>query len=115
MSQHRYAAQLVMRHEDGGSILSSGPVTAATMSGAALPDERVSEIRGRVEALGFAVEAGDATTLSITGPRERFAEVFGLEADPARAAAGAHATRLPEGLTGYVADVFVPQAPTAFP
>lgn len=111
----RGTAQLVMRREDGGSVLSGGPVTAGSLGSVELPQARVDEIARRVEALGFGVEAGDRTTLAISGPRERFASVFGLEVAPPAGVSAAHATRIPDELEPFVADVIVPPAPTTFP
>ncbi len=112
-------AQLVMRREDGRSILDlEGPVTAASRQRMAgdLPEARVAEIRARLEAAGFTVEGGNANTLSVSGPARLFAEVFGLDPGAAGAAGvPAHAARIRADLEPYVADVFVPPPPEFFP
>ena len=112
----RITAQLIMRRKDGRSILDlKGPVTAASPNRTAgdLPEDRIAEVRKRLEAAGFAVEGGNANTLSISGPRALFTEVFGLASDASGMAA--QATRIREDLAPYVADVFVPPPPELFP
>lgn len=111
-----FTAQLVMRSADGRSIFDApGPLTAQTVHDFDLPEQRIAEIRTRIEALGFSIPAGNANTLSISGPRALFAEVFGMEVGAERGNIGVHATRIPEELTDEIADVFVPPAPELFP
>lgn len=98
-----FAAQLVMRREDGRSILDSGS------SGGAVSPARAAEIRGRLAAMGFTVAAGNLDTLSLTGPPALFAEAFGLVPGVREAA------RIPEALRPFVAAVFVPPPPQFLP
>jgi hypothetical protein len=112
MADAAMIAQVVMRGADGRSILDiEGPLTAAAPDRTAgdLPEARVEEIRGRLEALGFAVEAGDAAALSVTGPAALFAELFGLEPGMTEA------PRIPEDLAPFLAAVMVPPPPEFFP
>ncbi|SPH23634.1 hypothetical protein DEA8626_02700 [Defluviimonas aquaemixtae] len=112
-------AQLVMKREDGRSILDlKGPVTAASdnLTAGDLAEDRVAEIRKRLSELGFTIEAGNLNTLSVTAPQSHFTDVFGLDA--ARAVAQgteAHAARIRPDLEPYVADVFVAPPPEFFP
>lgn len=108
-TQDKAAAQLVMKREDGQSILStagSGDVTA----------ERAAIIRSRLQELGFTVETGNLNTLSITGTDKQFEESFGISPLSAlNEGRAAHATRQPDSLKDLVADVFVTPSPDYFP
>jgi hypothetical protein len=111
-------AELVMRREDGRSILDlEGPVTAGSEQREAgdLPPERIAEIRKRLEQAGFTVEGGNANTLSISGAPALFAEVFGLDPAAPGATDGAHATRIRRDLEPFVAECFVTAPPDFFP
>lgn len=112
-------AQLVMRRADGTSILDlKGPLTALSPERTAgdLPEDRVRDIRKRLEGLGFTIAAGSLNTLSVSGPPALFLDVFGLDAATATArGTEAHATRIGEDLEPFVADVFVAPPPEFFP
>lgn len=111
-----FSAQLVLKREDGTSILDSGePVTAAVIAQFMVPEDRIVFVRGELEKIGFNIPEGNATTLSVVGPRELFVEVFGLEVGIAESGVAAHATRIPDELSDHVADVFVTPAPELFP
>lgn len=119
MGQDKETAQVVMKRADGRSLYDiEGPVTAASpdRTAAFLDEARVADIRARLEARGFAIEGGDRATLSVSGPAELFVETFGLDPAGAReGGAAAHATRIPDALAPFVADVFVEPGPTFFP
>ncbi len=110
-------AQLVMKREDGSSILDAGqPSTSENIGQAGLPEDRIARIRGRVEALGFVVSAQDPNTLSISGARELFDNVFAMEPGSAdEPSTGLHAGGIPSELSDFVADVFVTPGPEFFP
>jgi hypothetical protein len=111
-----FHAQLVMRREDGRSILDSGEAGRSAAAGELdVSAERAAAVRKRLEALGFRVTAGNLNTLSISGRRDRFAETFGMEADAAGKGSAAHATKIPDELSESVADVFVPPSPEFYP
>lgn len=111
-----FAAQLILKRADGGSILDAeGPITAETLARFRVPDDRIAFVRAELERMGFDVPQGDATSLSVTGPRELFATVFGLEAAAASSNVAAHATRIPDELSGHVADVVITPRPELFP
>ncbi|WP_424928239.1 hypothetical protein [Amaricoccus tamworthensis] len=101
-------AQLVMIRDDGSSILEDGPSLKDTSP------ERRTAISARLESLGFQVVTGDGNTLSISGSADRFAEVFGLDAKLLHHGLAASASKIPEQLEPYVADVFVPPTPELF-
>lgn len=111
----RITAQVVMRREDGGSILDLGPVTAESADRTAgdLPADRIAEIRRRLEAEGLTVDSGNANTLSVSGPEAVFARLFGLDT-AAKGAEAATAARIPADLAPFVAAVFVPPPPEPF-
>ena len=111
-----FSAQLVLRAEDGTSILDAeGPVTSEIVARFAVPEERIAFVRAALQKLGFSVPQGDSTTLSVVGPRALFAEVFGLEVGADQVGVAAHATRIPDALSGHVADVFVTPKPELLP
>ena len=110
------SAQLVLKRADGTSILDAGePVTAAVIARFMVPGDRIDFVRGKLENVGFNLPEGNATTLSVVGPRALFAEVFGLEVGTNESGVAAHATRIPDELSDHVADVFVTPAPEFFP
>lgn len=113
--QEELAAQVVMKREDGRSILDSRGQTAQAAGALDVAPARAEEVRRALERHGFRVAGGNLNTLSVTGPAEAFERVFGLHARAREARTGAHATRIPEALQGYVADVFVPPPPDFFP
>lgn len=103
-------AQAVIKRADGGSILSTdGPVTARTLKEVAVEPDRMDQARRRLEAQGFTVQTGDATSLSIEGPVTQFQAVFGVGPDDVEAEA-----TVPDDLDDIVAGVIVPQAPELF-
>jgi len=109
-------AQLVMKRKDGTSILDAkSAVRAETVGKFDVSEDREADIRQRVEALGFTVTAGDRNTLSISGPRELFAKIFGFEAAGEASGEGTHATKIPPELADGVADVIVTPPPEFFP
>lgn len=110
-------AQLVMKREDGGSILDSGQSAISENVGlTGLPEDRIARIRERVEALGFVVSAQDSNTLSISGARELFDNVFAMKPGSAEEAGmDLHAGGIPAELSDFVADVFVTKGPDFFP
>ena len=115
-SKERFSAQLVLKAEDGTSILDAkGAMTADRVAEFKVRDDRVAFVRAHLQKLGFDVPQGDAMTLSIVGPRTLFAKVFGLEVDVQQTGVGAHATHIPEVLSDYVADVFVTPKPELLP
>lgn len=113
-------AQLIMKREDGTSLLdlTEERLTAASpaLAKADVSDARAADIRKRLEALGFTVAAGNLNTLSLTGPPELFAEQFGFDPHAAQEAnVAAHAKSIPPELQDFVADVFVTPGPEFFP
>lgn len=111
-SGEQFSAQLVLKAEDGTSILDAeGAVTAERIAKFAVAEDRIAFVRAEVQKRGFDVPQGDATTLSVVGPRALFAEVFGLEVDVDKAGVAAHATHIPAALSDHVADVFVTPKP----
>lgn len=110
-------AQLVMKREDGGSILDKGqPATSGTVDQTGLSEDRIALIRERVEALGFVVSTQDQNTLSISGSRELFDNVFAMKSgDAGNASEELHAGGIPSELSEFVADVFVTPGPEFFP
>ena len=112
----QFHAQLVMKRPDGTSILDTGEaMTSDNARSFDVTEERAGDIRKRLEEIGFTITSGNLNTLSISGPKELFAEVFGIEAAAPASGTSAHATRFPVELADCVADVFVPPAPTLFP
>ncbi len=110
-----FSAQLILKNQDGVSILDSeGPLTAELVEKFAATEARIAEVRKKLTDLGFETPAYDRTTLSVTGPCERFTEVFGLEADAGQKGVEAHATKIPNELSDAVADVIVPPPPEFF-
>jgi hypothetical protein len=111
-----FSAQLVLKAEDGSSILTAeGTLTSERIAQFAVPEERIAFVRAELEKRGFDVPQGDATTLSVVGTRARFEEAFGLEVDAVARGVAAHATKIPEPLSDYVADVSVTPKPELFP
>jgi hypothetical protein len=105
-------AQLIMRRADGHSILDLGPMTAAApnLQAGDLPPDRIAEIYQLLEKAGLSVVSGNANTLSVAGPPTLFRTLFGLEPDNARSA-----SRIPDNLAPYIADITVPPPPEFFP
>lgn len=115
-NQGRFSAQLVLKTEDGRSLLDAeGAVTAARIAEFAVPEARIAFVRDELRKLGFQIPQGDATTLSVVGTKAQFAEVFGLEVDVDDAGVAAHATRIPDVLSAHVATVFVTPKPELLP
>ena len=111
-----YHAQLVMRREDGRSILNSVDIGSSAAQGKFdVSENRAAEIRKSLESIGFRVTSGNLNTLSISADRDLFVNTFGIEAGAPAKGVAAHATRIPDALSESVADVFVPPAPEFFP
>jgi hypothetical protein len=111
----QFHAQLVMKREDGTSILDTGEALHADRQGRFdVSKERAVEIQHRLQELGFTVTTGNLNTLSISGSRKLFAEIFGLESAARTSGTSAHATRFPANLTKFVADVLIPPGPEFF-
>ena len=110
-----FVVQVVLMSDEGKSILDAeGPVTAETVSAFGVGDERIAVVRAELEKLGLSVLQGDRTTLSVGGPSSLVEEVFGLDTSSSDAALPAHAAKIPETLSGYVADVFAAPKPELF-
>ncbi len=108
-------AQFVLRDAAGRSILDAGgPLTAETIAGFAIPEERLNEARRRLEALGLRVEAAGGPVLSVSGDRALFERLFGPLPEPP---AAGEAVRLPvpDSLADIVAAVLLPPPPELFP
>lgn len=115
MPQERVTANVVLKREDGRSVLdAAGPITSETVGEFSVGAARIAETRRQLEALGFEVAGEGQTTLSITATPERFHEVFALDV-AAGTKAPAHAARIPGDLADMMADVFVPPTPQFFP
>ena len=111
----RYSAQVVLRNEEGFSILDAeGPVTAEVIGRFAVSEERIEATRQKLKELGFEPKTNDRTTISVTGDKDRVREVFGLAADAGEKGVEAHATEIPEDLRDAVADVIVTPGPEFF-
>jgi hypothetical protein len=101
-----FRAQLVMKAEDGRSIL-----TEAMGKGDVTP-ARAEEIRKLLAGKGFVIEEGNLNTLSIAGEPGLFREVFGMTAAKGPAA---EAQRIAPELAPFVATVVVTPPPEFFP
>jgi hypothetical protein len=108
-------AQVVMKREDGRSILDVARHTAESAGTLDVSEERAQAIRAELERLGFTIAGGNLNTLSVSGSSDRFREVFGIEPLAGNSGVAAHATRIPPVLDDKVADVFVPPPPEFFP
>ena len=101
-------AQLVMKAEDGRSILSeaigTGDVSPA----------RAKEIRQLLSEWGFSIEEGNLNTLSIAGDAALFREAFGLAVPSGPVTKAAEAQRIAPDLAPFVANVFVVPPPEFF-
>ncbi|WP_051645118.1 hypothetical protein [Labrenzia sp. DG1229] len=110
-----YGAQVVLKRADGTSILDAQEaLTASVIDKYRVPQEVRDTARKALEGLGFRVTGGDGTTISIEGSRTKFVETFGIEAGAEAVGVAAHATRIPDKVSDYVADVIVPPAPSFF-
>lgn len=104
-----FRAQVVMKAEDGRSILSEaigkGDVSPA----------RAEEIRKLLSAKGFVIEEGNLNTLSIAGDASLFREAFGLAIPKGPVTEGAEARQIAPDLAPFVATVVVAPPPEFFP
>lgn len=103
-----FRAQLVMRREDGASILDAKPGHGD------VSPPRAEAIRQRLAQMGFRIEEGNLNTLSVVGPAELFARSFGMHEDSATAGAALSSSRIPGELADIVAGVFFVPAPELF-
>jgi hypothetical protein len=113
--QGKFGAQVVLKREDGRSILDTQGQTQGTAGAMDVSPERAEAARHALEKHGFKVTEGNLNTLSVSGAPETFEDVFGLHVRAPETNVGAHATRMPDDLRGYVADVFVMPPPEFFP
>ncbi len=104
-----FRAQLVMKAEDGRSIL-----TEAMGKGDVTP-ARAEQVRKVLSEKGFVIEEGNLNTLSIAGDPGLFREVFGLSAAEGPVSEGAQAQHIAPDLAPFVATVVVTPPPEFFP
>lgn len=108
--------QLVMKREDGRSVLDLPPADECDDPSAFdVTEARAAEIRARLERLGMKVVSGNLNTLSVEASARLLADHFGLAAEAAEAGTAAHATRIAPELAPFVADVFITPGPEFFP
>jgi hypothetical protein len=119
-------AQVVLRSPGGASILDAAEaLTPETLERYRPAPAAVEAARRALEEAGFTVHgAGEPSTLSIEGPRERFEAVFQTRLEPRAAqppqpaGAGYYAAtgpiRVPEPLSEVVAAVTLPEPPLLF-
>ena len=101
-----FRAQVVMKAEDGRSIL-----TEAMGKGDVTP-ARAEEVRRILSEKGFVIEEGNLNTLSIAGDPNLFREAFGMTETKGPAA---EAQRIAPDLAPFVATVVVTPPPEFFP
>jgi hypothetical protein len=109
-------AQLVMKDEDGSSILTKDAGRVETASTGDLKPERVEAIVERLEKRGFEVLSSNLNTLSIAAPDPLFVECFGVSASALKSGeASLDSAKMEDQFEPLVADIFVPPAPQTFP
>jgi hypothetical protein len=113
--QRDFGAQVVLKREDGRSILDTQGQMQGDAGAMDVSPERADAARQALERHGFKVTEGNLNTLSVSGPPKVFEDVFGLHVQAPETNVGAHATRMPDDLKGYIADVFVMPPPEFFP
>ncbi len=115
----RVTAQIILRGEDGRSILDAGgPITAGTVRAFMLPAERIEEAVRRLRELGLDVEPAGGPVLSATAEAPLFERLFHTTLRPAPDGHGLVADpepRVPDELADIVAAVMVPPPPELFP
>jgi hypothetical protein len=119
-------AEVVLRAEDGSSIVSSAePVTAESVERFKINAKQVLQAREHLLAYGFKVEAAGPFSFSISCEKEAFERVFKTEL---RAVTKEDSLignmtfykvlspiRIPEGLASFVSAVTLPVPPDLFP
>lgn len=116
-------AEVILRSRDGSSVLDADePIRSENVASHAVETEVIEEASDALRELGFEITQTSEVGLTISGPKERFEEVFETTLEERSATAATHpgqqpsyeATdpiQIPDELSPYVADIAFPTPP----
>jgi len=116
-------AQIILRSPEGSSVLESDePITSENVESRRAEKQVIAEVQGALRDLGFEVVQVSEVTITISGDKELFEDVFDTTLEERSASADADAdrervyeakqpARIPKKLSSFVSDVVFPVPP----